>query len=160
MKTTIKLGLAAATLTLVAGGVLAATTTNSPGAACVAATGTLTVLSSGETENATGSTVTAVCPAERPVGANGTSKVSGNVWVVDQNPSYNVCCKVVSKNAGGAVVESPLVCSSGSSSSYQILSLAEITDGYTYSHYFVQCTVPPVNGAAASRIQMYRTTQQ
>src|SRR4029079_1179232 len=115
--------------------------------------------SSGEAANATASTVTAVCPVERPVGAGGTSKLSGNVWVVDQNASANVCCKVVSKNAGGQVVESPQVCSAGTSSSYQILNLAEITDAFTYSHYFVQCTVPPVD-AAQSRILMYRATQQ
>jgi hypothetical protein len=143
-----------------AGGVYAATTTNTPGASCVAAgSGTLNVRSDGEAENATASTVTAVCPAERQAGADLTTKVSGQVFVVDQSTTANVCCKVVSKNAGGAVVQSATVCSAGSSSGYQSLALPEITDPFSFSHFYVQCDVPPVSAGLTSRIQMYRTTQ-
>jgi hypothetical protein len=144
-----------------AGGVYAATTTtNTPGAACVAVgSGTLNVRSDGEAENPTAATVTAVCPAERPAGADLTTKVSGQVFVVDQSTIANVCCKVVSKNAGGASVQSATICSAGASSGYQALSLPEITDPFSFSHFYVQCDVPPVSAGLTSRIQMYRTTQ-
>jgi len=136
-------------------------TTNTPGSACVASTGTLTARADGEAENLSASYVTAVCPVERPIGTGQTTtKVSGQVWVVDQNPSGNVCCMMVSQNANGATVMSSWSCSSGSSSGYQILSLPQITDAYTYSHYFVRCSLPPSYSSQTSRIQMYRTTQQ
>jgi hypothetical protein len=151
---------ATATAMLATGGVLAATSTNAPGAACVAASGSLSARSDGEIENITGSIATAVCPAERPIGTGGTSKLSATVWVVDQSTAGNVCCKVVSKNTGGAVVQSVPVCSTGASTASQPLSLPQITDTFTFSHFFVQCDVPPINAGSPSRIQMYRTTQE
>ena len=145
----------------ISGIVWASTTTNSPGGNCVAASsGSLNVRSDGEAENTTNTTVIAVCPAERPVGANLTTKASGQVFVVDQSVTGDVCCRIESKNPGGAIVTGPLVCSSGTSASYQALTLPEITDAFTYSHFFVWCSVPAINGVLASRIQMYRTTQQ
>lgn len=151
----------AALLCSVAGAVWAATSSNLPGASCVAAgSGTLAARADGEAENLTASTVTAVCPVERPMGAELTTKLSATVFVVDRHASANVCCKAVSKNAGGAVVQSATVCSTGSSTSYQALSLAEITDPYTFSHFYVQCDVPPIASGAASRLQFVRAVQQ
>lgn len=149
-----------ATLVAVSAAALADTSTNSPGSACVAAgAGSLNARSDGEAENTSAQAVTAVCPADRPVGTGGTSNVSGTVFVVDQSTTGNVCCRIMSKNASDAVVQSAQVCSTGNSASYQVLSLPQISDPFTYSHYFVQCTVPPINGSLTSRIQMYRTTQ-
>lgn len=151
----------AALLCSVAGAVWAATSSNLPGASCVASgSGTLAARADGEAENLTASTVTAVCPVERPMGAELTTKLSATVFVVDRHASANVCCKAVSKNAGGAVVQSATVCSTGSSSAYQSLSLAEVTDPYTFSHFYVQCDVPPIASGAASRIQLVRAAQQ
>lgn len=134
--------------------------TNTPGAACVATAGSsLSVRLDGESENLGTGTVTAVCPAERPIGAGQTTLVSGTVFVVDRNPSTNVCCHVVSKNTGGAIVQSAPVCSAGSSTATQSLALAQISDPYSFSSYLVQCDVPGTSAGAASRIQMYRTTQ-
>jgi hypothetical protein len=148
-------------LASIAGAVWAATTTNSPGAYCVASSGTLSVRDDGEVENTTASTVTVVCPAERPISPSATTKVSGTVFVVDRSSAGDVCCKIMSKNAGGSLVQnaSP-ACSAGSSTAYQQLPLPQITDAATFSQYFVQCTLPPVNAGAASRIQLYRTTQE
>lgn len=143
-----------------AGAVLAATTTNSPGSACVATAGSVNVRGDGEAENVTGSTITVVCPADRPIGGSPATKVSGTVFVIDQNPAGEVCCKVMSKNPSGAVVQSASVCSTGSSSSYQNLALPEITDTFTFSHFFIQCTIPPASAGLTSRISTYRTAQQ
>lgn len=161
IRTSLRAALASAALLSLAGVVYAATSINQPGATCVATgSGALRVRSDGEAENATTSTVTAVCPAERPAGADLTTKVSATAFVVDQSSAGNVCCKVVSKNAGGAVVQSATVCSAGASSGYQGLSLPEITDPYSFSHFYVQCDVPAVSGGLTSRIQMVRTVQQ
>ena len=143
----------------IAGAVWASTTTNSPGAYCVASTGSLSVRDDGEVENTTGSTVTAVCPAERAIAPSTVTQVSGTVFVVDRSSTANVCCRVVSRNASGSVVLGTEECSTGSSTSYQQLALPQITDTATFSQYFVRCTVPPVSAGAASRIQLYRTTQ-
>lgn len=143
----------------IAGAVWASTTTNAPGAYCVASTGSLSVRDDGEVENTTASTVIAVCPAERPIAPSTTTQVSGTAFVVDRHPTLNVCCRVVSKNAGGGIVQGTSFCSTGASTAYQQLPLPQITDAATFSQYSVQCTVPPASGGAASRIQLYRTTQ-
>lgn len=158
-KTTVGIALSM-TLLSTAGAVWAATTTNSPGAYCVAASGGLSVRDDGEVENTSAATVTAVCSAERPISPATTTKVSGTVFVVDRSSTANVCCKIMSKNAGGAVVQSASVCSAGNSTGHQKLELPQITDLCTYSQYFVQCTLPPVSAGTASRIQLYRTTQE
>lgn len=139
----------------------AATTNNAPGAGCVATgTGGLTVRDDGEAENRTASTVTAICPAERPVGTDITKILGGTVFVVDQNPTYDVCCRAVSKNPGGTKVIGSWQCSSGTSSSYQILELATLNDPYSWSAFFVECQLPPSSNGLFSRIQMYRVNQQ
>lgn len=140
--------------------VWASTTINTPGAACVATSGgSLNVRVDGEIENLGGATVTAVCPAERPIGTGGTTLVAGTVFVIDRNPSTNVCCRVVSKNAAGNLVQSAQVCSTGSATTTQSLALPQISDPFSFSSYMVTCDVPAASAGAASRIQMYRTTQ-
>lgn len=141
--------------------VWAATSTNQPGSQCVAASsGSLQVRSDGETENASASTVTAVCPVDRAIAPSLVTKVSGSIFVVDRSDTSNVCCKLISKNVGGTIVQSSSVCSTGNSASYQTLAIPQITDTYSFGSFSVQCTVPPVNAGAASRIQLYRTVQE
>jgi len=147
---------------LYAGVALAASTQNAPGSACVATSGqNLTARADGEAENQSASLVTAICPTERPIGTGATTtSLSGTVFVVDQNSSTNVCCRAVSKNPGGAKTNGAWSCSSGTSSSYQALTVAPISDAYTYSSFYLECQVPAISGGNASRIQMYRTIQE
>jgi hypothetical protein len=137
----------------------ASTSANTPGASCVASTGSLFNAVTGEAANLTASTVTAVCPIDRVIAPTVSTKVSAVVWVRDQNPSLDVCCTLNSKNPSGNLVSSPQVCSSGSSSSYQQLTLPQISDGYTYSHYYVQCSIPGTSGGAFSELLTYRSVQ-
>ncbi|MGH1344074.1 MAG: hypothetical protein ACRBN8_21120 [Nannocystales bacterium] len=147
------------TLTLASIAFAAPTYENNPGAACVA-TGDnpLSVRIDGEAENQTSSGMYAVCPAERPVDDLAT-EVSGRVFVVDQHPTSNACCRAASKNPSGSYQYSSWECSSGSSSGYQILDVDPVNDGYSWSHFMLQCYLPPMSGNAASRIQTYRVIQ-
>jgi hypothetical protein len=140
---------------------LAAETANVPPSTCVAASGTLTVRTDGQVENQGASSVTAICPADRKI-VNGsfTTTFSARVWVVDQHSTQGVCCRAMSKNpSSGTVVTGTEICSSSESSRDQSLTTPSITDAYTYRHFYVQCTLPPLEGAA-SRLLTVRTTQQ
>lgn len=140
-----------------AGVAYATTLTSTSGARCTGINGgSLSSRTDGETENNSAATVTAICPLERNTSA---STVSGDVFVLDQSTAANVCCHLVSKYPGATRIDGTQVCSTGSSTTRQQLTLPSITDAATFSDFFVQCTVPPINGAAASRIQVYRTTQ-
>ena len=89
-----------------------------------------------------------------------TTNFNGRVFVVDQNPTYDACCRVVSKNPGGAKINGAWQCSAGTSNTYQILDLVSITDVYTFSAFYIECQLPASSNGAASRIQMYRGIQQ
>jgi len=138
---------------------LADVTANTPGASCVAASGTLINGTAGESANLSASAATAVCPIDRSLGTTLSTKVSATVWVLDENTTQNVCCTLNSKNPGGALVSSPQVCSSGSSGGYQSIPLAQITDPYTYSHFYISCSVPGTDSGLASKILTYRSVQ-
>ena len=97
-------------------------------------------------------------PSTRDLAAR--SRRSAARFVVDRSDASNVCCKLISKNAGGTSVQSASVCSTGNTTAYQSLALPQITDPYSFSTFSVQCTVPAINGAARSRIQFYRTAQE
>jgi hypothetical protein len=142
-----------------AGAVIASTTTNTPGATCVAASGTLVNSSDGQSVNLTTSSATAVCPIDRQIAPTLSTKVQATVWVVDQSTSANICCTLHSKNPAGGEQTSPQVCSSSSSSTYQTISLAQITDGATFSHYFISCTVPGTSSGLASKVLTYRSIE-
>jgi hypothetical protein len=133
---------------------------NRAGARCVA-TGAdkLTVRTDGESENNNYKTVTAICPAPRPMSPV-TKKLSGSIFVIDRHSTENVCCYVASKNPGGAFKKGTTVCSSGNKSTYQILTLPELTDNYSWSSFYIRCTVPTKTSYGASRIQMYRAIQK
>jgi hypothetical protein len=142
-----------------AGAVIASTTTNTPGATCVASSGTLVNSVDGQSANLTTSSATAVCPIDRQIAPTLSTKVAATVWVVDESTSANVCCTLHSKNLAGGEQSSPQVCSSGSSSAYQTISLAQITDGATFSHYFISCTVPGTSSGLVSKVLTYRSIE-
>lgn len=147
------------TIAAAAGFAFATTTTNTPGASCVASSGTLSPLANGAIQNAGASGATASCPADRQLAPSLATKVAATVWVIDQSTSGNVCCTVSSHNTSGATVSSPSVCSAGKSSAIQALSLAQITDTYTFSSFYVSCTLPAAESGVASQIVTYRTVQ-
>jgi catabolite regulation protein CreA len=151
MMKNVLVGLSVATV-LVA--LTALATENVPGSTCVAAgSGVLNVRTNGEAENATAAAVTAVCPTTRDPSLK---NFAATVWVRDRSTTAEVCCKAMSRNPAGATVTGTEVCSSGASSSYQTLSLPAINDPYTYSHFYVSCSVPPVDGSARSAILTVR----
>jgi hypothetical protein len=141
-----------------AGTAFATSTDNSPGALCVGTTGgSLTNTSDGEAQNLNGATVTAICPVERPISPTAATVISGRAFVVDQSTTGDVCCRMVSKNpSGGAKIVSAFVCTSGSSSSMQILDTPQITDTTTFSHFYIECSVPAA-ASAPSKILTYRS---
>ncbi len=132
---------------------------NAPGSMCVGAGYDLTVNTLGQAENPQTFSVSAICPSERRVinGAFATN-FSATVWVSDQNSVSNVCCKAVSRQPAGPVQESPWVCTSGTSSN-AALTIPVITDGYTFAHFYLQCTLPGAEAGKTSRILTFRSTQ-
>jgi hypothetical protein len=157
-----KIQVGASALLVAAGmGVALADTTNIPASTCVATgSGVLAVRSDGQVENQSASAVTAVCPVDRKqINGNFTTVFSGRVWVADQHSTANVCCKVISRNpSSGASVEGTQVCSSNEGSGAQSLTLPSLTDNTTFSHFYIQCTLPAFEGAA-SRLLTVRATQ-
>ncbi|WP_159397594.1 hypothetical protein [Sorangium cellulosum] len=122
--------------------------------------GSLEVLSNGGVENPTSSSVTALCPVERKWEDGGwMTKLSGTAWVLDRNTSTNSCCRAVSRNPSGGNVEGTWVCTSGSSTSYQSLSVPQITDTTTFSHFYLECTVPGATGSTSGLLS-FKATQE
>lgn len=142
-----------------AGAVVASTTTNTPGATCVASSGALVNSIDGQAANLTTSSATAVCPIDRQIAPTVSTKVAATVWVVDESSSANVCCTLHSRNPNGVSVNSAQVCSSGQTSASQQLSLAQITDNTTFSHYFITCTVPALSSGLVSKVLTYRSIE-
>ena len=147
----------ATTSALLGGAIAAAESINYAPSACVGVGGDVTVRSDGQIENRNSTALTVVCPAERPT-ANTVFK--GQVWAVDRSSSEEMCCRMLTKNPGGATVTGDEVCTSGASSSHQTLGLPEVKDPYTWSHVFVRCTIPAASGSTYSRLATYRTTQE
>jgi hypothetical protein len=50
------------------------------------------------------------------------------------------------------------VCTSGTSSN-AALTIPVITDGYTFAHFYLQCTLPGAEAGKTSRILTFRSTQ-
>lgn len=117
--------------------------TNLAAASCKPVGGADLSYSAGQVYNATAGTKDLVCPIARPIAPTVTDWVRVPVaWVFDRHPTENVCCRVRAKNAGGPETLSEQVCSEGSSSSYQALTLPSVYDPYTFSQFSVQCTIP------------------
>jgi hypothetical protein len=135
-------------------------TVNRPGARCRPATGAAPAYSSdgGVYGGAYGAVMN--CPIDRPIAPTVSTFVSApNVWVVDQNPTSDVCCHLLSKNPSGVEVVGNDVCSSGASSSVQTLTLPSVLDETTYSHFDLVCTVPAANAnGGLSGIDGYRVS--
>lgn len=122
--------------------------------------GSLNALSNGGVENPTSSTVTALCPVERKWANGGwKTKLSGTVWALDRSASTDSCCRAVSRNPSGGNVVGSWVCTSGSSTSYQSLSVPQITDNTTFSHFYLECQVPGASGARSGLLS-FKATQE
>jgi hypothetical protein len=147
-------------LAAAAGVAWAATGTSTPGSACVGVDGTLDITSDGAASNATAASITAMCPVERRISPTVATKISGTVYAIDRSTSGNVCCRLISKNPGSeTLIEGTQVCSSGNGTSSQALALPQLTDPYSFSHFAVRCTLPPINTVSTSQILMYTTVQ-
>jgi hypothetical protein len=133
---------------------------NMPGSMCVGTNAALTVTSTGNADNGNAAAVTAICPTERvTIGGSLALNFSGRVWVLDRNSNADVCCHVVSRNpSSGTVTAGTDVCSTGNSTSAQSLTLPGINDPYTFSSFYIQCTMPAV-GSGPSRIVTYRAIE-
>jgi hypothetical protein len=147
-------------LATAAGVAWAATGTSTPGSACVGVDGKLDIGSDGTASNPTTASITAMCPVERRISPTVATKISATVYAFDRSASGNVCCRLISRNPGSETrIEGTQVCSSGSGTTSQALALPQLTDPYSFSHFAVRCTVPPVNANATSQIVMYTTVQ-
>jgi hypothetical protein len=142
-----------------AGAVIASTITNTPGATCVASNGTLVATADGQSANLTTSSATAVCPIDRELAPTASTKVAATVWIVDESTTANVCCSLHSKSPAGPELNSGVTCSSGASATYKTLSLAQVTDAATYSHYFITCSVPGMSSGLVSKVLTYRSIE-
>jgi hypothetical protein len=133
---------------------------NRAGGACKAVgSGVVTVNSTAQLENGSASAVDVNCPTFRLLDAD---LVFGKAFVIDRHPTENVCCEVFSKNPGGTLEVNDSVCSSGASTSRQILDLnfPKVYDPFTFSHFGVRCKLPAAHNGAKSKLLTYRVTQQ
>lgn len=153
--------LTAPALMLVAASAEAAPTENMPASSCKARYGSVSVRSDGEIENPSATTwAYVVCPVRRPVGSPSTStSLAGKVFMVDRHATSNGWCRARSKNPSGTNRYGSAAYSSGASTSRQTLNLAALTDTYTWSHFFIECALPPAYNGARSRLQMVRSIQ-
>jgi hypothetical protein len=145
-------------LLLVTGAASGVETDNAPAGLCVATDGAvINQLPGGEIENPGTSTVTVVCPANRRVVAGVyTTKFSGVAFGRDNNSSTNLCCKAVSASPSTSI-NGTEVCTSGVTppANFAQLSLPELTDTGTNSHFFIQCKLPGRNPSDSKRSQLY-----
>jgi hypothetical protein len=145
-------------LLLISGAASAVETDNAPAGLCVATDGSvINQLPGGEIENPGTSTVTVVCPANRKVIAGVyTTKFSGVAFGRDNNSSTNLCCKAVSSSPSSSI-NGTEVCTSGvtPAANFAQLSLPELTDTGTNSHFFIQCKLPGRNTSDNKRSLLY-----
>ncbi len=135
-----------------------------PGAACRAANGAnATYGTDGTVSNGSGNALDLSCPARR-LAKSGvfTTWSAGEVDVVDRHGSQDVCCSMVSRRPDGTQIAGTSECSSGSSASPQKLhlDLPKVHDTLTFSHFEIQCSVPPIDGGNQSMVHSYRVGQQ
>lgn len=136
-----------------------ATPNNYPGFQCIALDGAVRPTSNGHAQNSGDITATVLCPVFVDTSTSGQS-TSGTpvVWVTDQNVSSDVCCSSRVKNTSQNMISGGTLCSSGTNSAAQELSLTNpATSGgnFTFTHRWIQCDVPPVD-VTVSVIRTYR----
>ncbi len=135
---------------------------NYPGALCKGAYAQLAYNTYAHVQNPWTVSRWAVCPAKR-VHLNGlfSTYFFGFAWVKDRHPDQDVCCRVRTRNPGGAIRDGVESCSEASSAGYQMLRLdfPKVNDPYTWSHVEVLCKLPPVHNNIRSEILTYRVGQ-
>ena len=80
---------------------------------------------------------------------------SANVFVHDRNGEQDVCCTTRLNNVG-AIMSSPEVCSTGTDTRVQTLSMTPPTFPFTFTSRYFNCTIPPTDGGEASGVRLYR----
>lgn len=138
----------------------ASTTTNTPASACVPLFGTYAINDAGHGQNtSTAGLTSVVCPIDRAIAPTVATKVAATVWVVDRSSTDNVCCTLESANENGVQVKNPTpICSTGASTAAQALQLPQIVDGFTFSHFQINCVLPAAASASApSKLVTYRS---
>ena len=135
---------------------------NIAGAMCNGVGTTLTYTTAAAAGNNATSAKWAVCPFRRINDGSWTNRFFGRAWVKDRSSSEDVCCRVRTRNPGGATKDGPSVCSSGNSSTPQDLYLdfPKVYDNYTWSHVEVLCKLPAKSGSTRSEVLTYRVGQQ
>lgn len=149
--------LIAAALTLAAFSSSAAFASDAyPGAMCQQISGgTRAIDTDGHVENtSSSSTLVLLCPI---VDSAVTSPPSAtDLFVTDLHYSSNITCDSRVKNVGPSVVASAAASTTGTSSSYQTISLTPPAMGYTFTHRFNYCTVPATYSGNKSEVRTYR----
>jgi hypothetical protein len=135
----------------------AADYSNHAGAMCrPVGTGNATVTSRGYAENASTTEATLICPMVRDMDAMGDGTFSGNVWVVDNHYSEDVCCSSrVAGGSNGSFWTSSSECTNGSGGVSK-LGFSTPTVNYSFYHRYYYCTVPGVYEGNRSSIYTYR----
>ena len=130
---------------------------NYPGLQCVTLAGTVQPTSDGHVENTGATTATVACPVVVDAATSGQA-ASGtpSVFVTDQNFNSNVCCSSRLKNTGSSVISGGSSCSAGTNSAYQGLALTNPSIGYTFTHRWLQCDLPPIYSGQQSEVRFYR----
>lgn len=147
---------------LTAGGAVADTFENRPGAECRAVGGAYAeVDATGRLGNGEIDTIEFICPAQR-VATDGRfeTRFSGRVFALDRHPDEDICCHVLSKNPGGALRTGEERCSDGAQAHRQIIDLPEVVDPYTWSHFAIRCEVPGIHAGNQSKVMTYRVISE
>ena len=119
---------------------------------------------SGTVENSSAATTNITCPArrDRDASSNWENWFYGEAFVVDRHSTDNVCCNVYVRDTGGTVENGPSVCSAGATTSVQQLKLGlpKVNWNFTFAHYGLRCSIPPVAGTSKSSVLTYRVGGQ
>ncbi|MEO7731671.1 MAG: hypothetical protein ABIY55_11905 [Kofleriaceae bacterium] len=137
---------------------LASASNNYPGLACVPLSGTVHPDSDGHIENTGAAVATVLCPVTVDAATSGLA-TSGTptAFVTDQNFDTNVCCSSRVKNTGQSVISGGTACSTGTNAAAQGLTLTNPdAGGFTFTHRWLQCDLPPVFGGQRSEVRTYR----
>lgn len=136
---------------------------NRGGAQCRGLDGPLRYTSGGYVQNDGDSASGVMCPALRLRHDSGFSTEGfGRAYVVDRNPTDDVCCHFESKNpAGGRDVGEPR-CSEGASADMQIIELSfpKVDLQGTWGHFHLVCELPRRHDGSSSQLRTYRVYQQ
>ncbi len=129
---------------------------NYPGASCVSTSTPGTVFSAGDIGNTTGSSMTFVCPIARDMSSFSSGNANGNIWVLDQHFSANICCSSQVLDPIGSLHASASQCTSGSGNVTGLTFSGPVWTGTFGARSFL-CTLPGQFQGTTSTIRAYRS---